>query len=67
MFMYTSIRHHYVTHHSKYNTVHVNVFLWLHLDVWKNWKIKTINKENSQIFGKNGNTTKQFISYLWSS
>jgi ribosomal protein L25 (general stress protein Ctc) len=50
MFIYTSTFHHYLT--PTINTVHGNVFLWLYLYSWKNWRIKTNNKETRQIFEK---------------
>jgi hypothetical protein len=36
--------------------------------MWKNWKIKTNNKDTCRIFEeKNGNKTKQFMSHLLTS
>ena len=48
--VYTSTLHHYVTIYYIYNTVQVNVLLWLYLYGWKNWEMKTNNKEIPQIF-----------------
>jgi len=45
MFICISILYHHVTLYYKQDTFHANVFLWLFLYIWKNYRIKANNKE----------------------
>ena len=65
MCKYTSTLHHYVTLHYKQDRVCVNVFLWLILFMWQNWKIKTNYKGFIQIFEKEWEYNGTVISYLF--